>query len=94
MVALNSLAGQGADRNVFSKSMSNVLPKPDSVPSFILTGAFSLAITSLHSTDKDPFIDHHPADRCACTRAPGLPVRCLAPKECRAWTQSKRDTRW
>ncbi len=69
MVALNSLDGQHADRNVFSLPMSNVLPKPQSVPSVILNGAFAVSITSLHSTDKDPFIDHDPADRCACTRA-------------------------
>jgi len=65
MVALNSLDGQAEDRNVFSLPMSNVLPRPASVPSVILNGAFAVAIASLHSTDKDPFIDHEPADKCA-----------------------------
>ena len=69
MVALNSLDGQAEDRNVFSLPMSNVLPRPASVPSVILNGAFAVAIASLHSTDKDPFIDHEPADKCALARA-------------------------
>ncbi len=69
MVALNSLEGQGADRNVFSLPMSNVLPKPASVRNVIINGAFAISIASLHSADKDPFIDHDPADKCACARA-------------------------
>jgi hypothetical protein len=69
MVALNSLDGQAEDRNVFSLPMSNVLPRPASVPSVILNGAFAVRHRQPSQHRQDPFIDHEPADKCALARA-------------------------
>jgi hypothetical protein len=67
MVALNSLDGQGRRPQCFQPADEQRAAKPASV--VIINGAFAISIASLHSADKDPFIDHDPADKCACARA-------------------------
>ena len=71
-VAMYSLDGQGADRNVFSNTWSHYVAKPKSTPLKVVGAAFHLSL---------PLISGQPAGRCACllgsrvSRPAGRPVR-------------------
>ena len=66
LVAMYSLDGQGADRNVFSNTWSHYVARPRSAPLRVVGAAFHLSL---------PLISGQPAGRCApgCVHAPHLP---------------------
>lgn len=59
MMAMNSFDGQDADRNIFRKVFSNILPFPKHPGQIVLDGGFAVSIATLHS-----FPSLNPADRC------------------------------
>ena len=58
-MAMNSFDGQDADRNIFRKVFSNILPFPQHPGQIVLDGGFAVSIATLHS-----FPSLNPEDRC------------------------------